>query len=144
MAQAKRDQNYVPTLIGASSVDDTTPIRAWIDPATNRLLVDAEVAGLVDLLFPSTDDGAYGAVTVSTTATLIRAANSARNSLKITNVSTETVYIGFDSSVTTSTGFPILTQDVYDFAGNDLYTGAVYGIVGASTSSIRYTELTNV
>ena len=141
MAQARRDKNYVPTLIGASSADDVTPIRAWIDPTTNRLLVDAETTGLINVLFPSSSTGEVGAVSVGTSATLIKAAKSDRVSLKITNGGTETVYIGFDSGVTTSNGFPILTQDVLDFSGNDLYTGVVYGIVGTGSSDVRYLEL---
>lgn len=39
--QAKRDENFVPTLIGVSSVDLKTPITAAVDPTTHRLLVDA-------------------------------------------------------------------------------------------------------
>ncbi len=37
---AKRDENFVPTLLGVSSADGVTPIRVWADPATHRLLVD--------------------------------------------------------------------------------------------------------
>lgn len=40
MAEAKRDQNFVPTLIGVSSSDGVTPINAYVNPATHRLLVD--------------------------------------------------------------------------------------------------------
>ena len=40
MANAKRDQNRVTTLIAASSSDGTTPINVWADPTTHRLLVD--------------------------------------------------------------------------------------------------------
>ena len=41
MAEAKRDDNRIPTLIGVSSVDSTTPILIEVDPATGRLLVSA-------------------------------------------------------------------------------------------------------
>jgi hypothetical protein len=40
MANAYRDQNSVPTLIGASNVDGFTPVRVYADPVTHRLLVD--------------------------------------------------------------------------------------------------------
>lgn len=39
MADAKRDANRVPTLIGVSSSDGTTPTLAEIDPTTGELLV---------------------------------------------------------------------------------------------------------
>jgi len=37
---ASRDQNNVPTLLGASSADGTSPVKVWADPSTHRLLVD--------------------------------------------------------------------------------------------------------
>ena len=41
MAEAKRDENSVPTLLGVSSVDGVTPVVLWADPTTHRLLTDA-------------------------------------------------------------------------------------------------------
>lgn len=41
MSQASRDQNFVPTLLGVSSSDGTTPIPVYADPTTHRLLVDS-------------------------------------------------------------------------------------------------------
>lgn len=40
MAQASHDDNSVPTLLGVSNVDRTTPVRVYADPVTHRLLVD--------------------------------------------------------------------------------------------------------
>lgn len=45
MADAKRDQNNVPTLLGVSNVDGVTPVVIWADPVTHRLLVDASGGG---------------------------------------------------------------------------------------------------
>lgn len=45
MADAKRDNNYVTTLLGVSLADLTTPIPVAVDPATNRLLVQATISG---------------------------------------------------------------------------------------------------
>jgi len=39
MAQARRDENHITTLIGASSVDLETPTLVAADPVTNELLV---------------------------------------------------------------------------------------------------------
>lgn len=41
MADAKRDNNRVTTLIATSSVDGTTPVLVYADPTTHRLKVDA-------------------------------------------------------------------------------------------------------
>lgn len=43
MANEKRTENRVPTLVGVSSSDLTTPELLSVDPATNRLLVSAVV-----------------------------------------------------------------------------------------------------
>lgn len=50
MANAKHDQNRIPTLIGASSVDGVTPILVYADPTTHRLLVDATGGGGLTLI----------------------------------------------------------------------------------------------
>ena len=141
MAQAERDQNRVPTLLAASTLDDTTPIKCWADPTTHRLLVDAEIQSLIEVQFPKIATGVYGAVTVTTSATLLRASNPDRISVSITNRTSEILYIGFDNSVTVNTGFSIYQQDVMTYTGSDLYTGALYGIVAASTTDSRYIEL---
>lgn len=39
MANAKRDENRVPTLLAVSEIDDSTPVRIWGDPVTRELLV---------------------------------------------------------------------------------------------------------
>lgn len=45
MSNAKRDQNFVTTLLAVSSVDGVTPVLLWADPVTHRLLVDATGGG---------------------------------------------------------------------------------------------------
>ena len=49
MAEAKRDQNQITTLIGVSSSDGETPVVLWADPTTHRLLVSATAGDLDDL-----------------------------------------------------------------------------------------------
>lgn len=41
MANASRDENFVPTLLGASSADGVTPVKVYANPSTHRLLTDA-------------------------------------------------------------------------------------------------------
>lgn len=40
MADAKRDQNQVPTLLAVSQLDGITPVNVYVDPVTHRLLVN--------------------------------------------------------------------------------------------------------
>ena len=39
MGEAKRDANQVPTLLGVSNADGTTPVTIYVDPTTHRMLV---------------------------------------------------------------------------------------------------------
>lgn len=45
MAQASRDENRIPTLLGVSSADGTTPVTLFADPTTHRLYVDLAAGG---------------------------------------------------------------------------------------------------
>ena len=72
---AKRDQNNVPTLLGVSSADGTTPVRVWADPDTHRLLVDLG-AGVVGPGASTDDaiatwDGTTGETLQNTTVTIV-------------------------------------------------------------------------
>lgn len=87
---------------------------------------------------------AMGAASVSDTATLIVAANTARHSILIgNNSSTLTVYVG-DSTVTTANGIPIPPGATLleDSGGTTLWGGAIYGIVASSTADVHYWERT--
>jgi hypothetical protein len=46
MAEAARDFNRIPTLLGVSSVDGVTPVLLQVNPATGRLLVDLSSVGV--------------------------------------------------------------------------------------------------
>ena len=46
MADAKRDANYITTLIAVSNVDGTTPVTLYADPTTHRLLVSLSSSGV--------------------------------------------------------------------------------------------------
>lgn len=41
MGEAKRDGNYITTLIAVSNVDGVTPVTLYADPTTHRLLVSS-------------------------------------------------------------------------------------------------------
>jgi len=61
MAEAKRDNNYITTLIGVSSSDGVTPVNIYVDPDTHRLLVSAvSGAGGSDTQIQFNDGGALG------------------------------------------------------------------------------------
>ncbi len=45
MAEARRDGNFVTTLLGASEIDGDTPVVIWADPVTHELLVKSSGGG---------------------------------------------------------------------------------------------------
>jgi len=83
-------------------------------------------------------------VTVTNSATKIVGANTARLSLVIENNGSVTVYIGPDTSVSSSNGIPILSSGSFqeDSGGARMYQGDIYGITASSTSDVRYWERT--
>jgi len=84
-------------------------------------------------------NASYNTVTVADTATQILAANARRKGCLIRNNSSQTVYLGFDSSVTTSNGLPLGANETLMNSGQfEAYRGAIYGIVASSTSDVRY------
>jgi hypothetical protein len=47
MANARRDDNSITTLLGVSSSDSSTPVDIHADPTTHRLLVNSTITGTV-------------------------------------------------------------------------------------------------
>lgn len=82
----------------------------------------------------------YNAVTVSSAATLILAALPGRRMFSLYNNGNNIVFVGPDTSVTISTGTPILPQASYTQNGSRMYMGAWYGITSSSTSDVRYMD----
>jgi hypothetical protein len=87
---------------------------------------------------------AYGAVTVGNTATLIVAANCARQELTLVNNSSSVdIFVGPDASVSVANGIPLYASqrnDRWKGPGGS-WLGAVYGIC-SSSADIRYWEVT--
>jgi len=78
----------------------------------------------------------YGNISVTTSATLIKATNTSRKSILIRNNGSSTLYIGGNNSVTTSNGFEVI-------AGEEIYikdTDEIYGIITSGTLDVRYLE----
>lgn len=73
MAQASRDQNNVPTLLGVSSNDGVTPTTVYVDPLTHRILVDSTGGGTGTVTSVSvvSANGFAGSVANPTTAPAI-------------------------------------------------------------------------
>jgi len=72
MADAKRDQNFVPTLLGVSNADGVTPVAVYADPVTHRLLVDLPTGtGTVTSVSVVSANGFAGTVATATSTPAI-------------------------------------------------------------------------
>lgn len=90
-------------------------------------------------LFISTAAGtslASGVVAVGTSATVIRAANSSRQSLTIQNDGSADVFLG-PASVAVASGFRLTPGGTVTIDKN---TAALYGIVAAGSVNVRYLD----
>lgn len=107
MAEARKDLNFVSTLLGTSNADDSTPIRVYADPTTRRLFVNS--AGTVE----ETGHAALGGLvtTVTTAGTAVQLASNAAKRVIIQALSynEDAVQIGISNVVATpvtqQTGF---------------------------------------
>lgn len=86
---------------------------------------------------PSVGKGKYGNLVVGLTAVPVPFLQSPRETFAISNLGTVNVYLGFDASVTTTTGYPILP------AGGSISIDGnvqVWLISGSAAQDVRYIE----
>lgn len=129
----------------------TTNIAVYGD---NPGTVSAKLRGINAILFDVWDDtanslrvddiperataGAQVGVTVSTSAVTILASNASAKNRGITNNGSSNIYLGSSAAVTTSgaaMGLKLIPNGTYTDSGEDLYTGAIFGIGDAISAS---------
>lgn len=82
----------------------------------------------------------FNTVSVANTATLIFSSSLARAGYILHNASSVDVYLGGDSTVTTSNGIPLAPGEKVFADGDGKYSGALYGIVASGTADMRFFE----
>jgi hypothetical protein len=86
----------------------------------------------------TSNDASYGTVSVAATATLIRPAKALRKSIVVQNVhASQTLYLGDDSSVATTTGLRLNAGDSVRLSDCN---AAVWGIASGAATDTRYFE----
>ena len=86
----------------------------------------------------------YGNVAVSQTPILVLAANQNRQEMRFINYSTNPdCFLGMDSNVTITTGFPLFSGSEQDASRGfgSMYLGNVYAVNGTGSSDLRYWEV---
>lgn len=130
MADAKRDQNRVTSLLAVSNADGVTPVVLWADPFTHRLLVDLPGgAGTVTDVSVVTANGFAGtvadptttpAITLSTTVTGIIKGNGTAMSAAVANTDYQVPVVLTTTGTSGAATFNGTTLNIpqYQSAGN--------------------------
>lgn len=114
MTDAKRDNNGIATLIGVSNADGVTPLRAYIDSSTNRMLVNATITGTVTV----TGAGAGGASMVDDSAFTVGTDSVSPIGAMFDDVSPDSVDEG-DGGILRMSANRVLYVQLRDAAGNE-------------------------
>jgi hypothetical protein len=82
-------------------------------------------------------------VSVGSSPTLIIGANPNRRAIIISNNTNASLYLGPDSSLTTSNGIVVPALGHIEIsADGEVFKGDIYGVVASSTNDVRYWEWT--
>lgn len=126
MGNAKRDDNFVTTLIAVANSDGLTPAELWADPTTHRLLVHATGTITAQSDKKSTASTPGSSVIVANTSTTVIAANVDRVEVVVVNDSNETIYLKLGTGAELNKGIRLNA-----FGGNYIcttYTGIITAI----------------
>lgn len=144
MGDAKRDNNYVTTLIGVSSADGITPVTVYVDPTTHRVLTQAAAgSGTVTSVSVVTANGISGSVATATTTpaitlTLGAITPTSVNGLTITTT-TGTLTIAAAKTLTVSNTMTFTATDgstiAFGTGGTVAYIGNKLSVFAATTSA---------
>lgn len=137
MAQAKRDENYVPSLLAVTDDVNQTVVPVLVDPDTGRILISATVSGAggtpggLDTELQWNDDGAFGGITGATTdGTAVTFATGALLAEDITASDTGGVAIKNDAGT-----------DVAVFGNSTSTTTSLLGTTNIGSGSADYIQI---
>jgi len=136
-AAAAKGLQVTPVALVAKGTGTNNLYMVEVDQATNSLVTSGGGGGGGGGSLATS--GVYGTKSITTAAlAAVGGANLASRSLLIvTNTSVDTVYWGFDNSVTTANGQPILQNQTMSWAIADSLS---IFLVSAGTSNVRISE----
>ena len=141
MEDAKRDRNYVTTLMGVDMTTGLLPTKVYVDETTHRLLVSAVITS-----GSRTSTNTTATVASSATVVTLIASNTSRLGATIYNDSTALLYLKLGASASTSDFTAVvapLTSSIGGYYEVPFgYTGIITGIWASATGNARVGELT--
>ena len=117
MANAKHDQNRIPTLIGVSSTDGVSPTLVYVDPTTHRLYVDLAGGGGGFTLLTATGniDGSNTAFTFAQLPTYIISDHAWYTATNVGPTGSPTINWSWNAGTLTATMQVAPTEDIFGF-----------------------------
>lgn len=136
---AKRDQNFVTTLMAVSNVDGVTPVLLYADPVTHRLLVSTTGGGSGDVVGPASATANAIARYNLTTGKLIKNSNvtiSDTGAINVAGAFTLPIVDGTTGQVLTTNGSGVVSW------GSVAGTGTVTSVSVVSANGFAGTVAT--
>jgi len=136
---AKRDQNFVTTLMAVSNVDGVTPVLLYADPVTHRLLVSTTGGGSGDVVGPASATANAIARYNLTTGKLIKNSNvtiSDTGAINVAGTFTLPIVDGTNGQVLTTNGAGVVSW------GSVAGTGTVTSVSVVSANGFAGTVAT--
>ena len=100
MAEAKRDNNHIPSLLAVSNSDSTTPVVVEADPTTKRLLVNSTLTGTINATVSSADGAIVDGVASTIKASVKNYSNGNPLLVRLTDTSGDYVSAGAGTQYT--------------------------------------------
>ncbi len=131
MAEAKRDQNFVTTLLGVTDDASLTPTNLVVDPTTKRLKVSAVITA---------GGGIQSINALTATAQLLTVGTAGTDFAIVSSVDTHT----FNLPDASATARGVVTTDTQTFAGTKTFSSTISGSInGNAATATTATNATN-
>ncbi len=139
MAQAPRDENFIPTLLGVSSADYVTPVPVAVDPVTGALIVNLPGgSGITELNGLTASVQTFSAVS-GTNVTLNIASSGSTHTFTVGWTGTLPISLGGTGQTTAAGAFNVLSP--MTTLGDIIYggtSGAGTRLAGNTTTTKQF------
>lgn len=110
-----------------------------IGDGTDFLAINADGSINANVTAAGFASGVYGAQSIGNTASALTAGTAGRDKVLLQNLGAQSIFIGFDNTVTTSTGIELVKGGAYEMEVGSGVT--LFGITASGSADIRYQEL---
>lgn len=102
--------------------------------------LDVNVTGGSIIFDDSFSNGSPVPISVSNSSSIIAASNVSRKFLRISNFSSESVWLQYGAAAAVSRGVRLTTNSFFEITSIELYTGDVHAISGGATVDVDVFE----